>query len=144
MNAIQERERGMKKGQGELLFKDEVYRIVGAAMEISNHLGCGFLEPVYQEVLAIEFDERRIPHVPQALIQISYKGRVLKKEYVVDFLCFGQILVEIKAIKTITGIEEAQLLNYLKATHLPLGLLINFGGPQLEWKRYASTRSNRE
>ena len=109
---------------------------MGAAMEVSNQLGCGFLEAVYQEALEIELVERRIPHVPQKPIAISYKDRVLKKEYVADFLCHDQIVVEIKAIKAITGIEEAQLLNYLKATNLPLGLIVNFGTPKLEWKRY--------
>jgi GxxExxY protein len=128
----------------ELIFKDEVYQIVGAAMEVSNQLGCGFLEAVYQEALGIEFDERRIPNAPQKRIEISYKGRVLNKEYIADFLCYDLIVVEIKAIKTITGIEEAQILNYLKATDLTLGLILNFGAPQLEWKRYASTKTNCE
>ena len=84
----------MDAGQRELIFKDEVYQIVGAAMEVSNQLGCGFLEPVYQEALEIELDERRIPHVPQKRIEIFYKGRLLKKEYVADFLCYEQIVVE--------------------------------------------------
>jgi GxxExxY protein len=127
----------------ELLLKDEVYQIVGAAMEVSSQLGCGFLEAVYQEVLGIELDARRIPNTPQKGIQISYKGRLLKKEYIADFICHGQIIVEIKAIKAITGIEEAQILNYLKATSLPLGLIVNFGAPQLEWKRYANTLRDR-
>ena len=133
----------MDTNEGELLFKDEVYRIVGAAMEVSNQLGCGFLEAVYQEALEIEFDERQIPYMPQKRIEISYKGHVLKKEYIADFLCHNQIVIEIKAIKAITGIEEAQILNYLKATNLPLGLIVNFGTPQLEWKRYANTKRNR-
>ena len=133
----------MDANQHELILKDEVYQIVGAAMEVSNQLGCGFLEAVYQEALEMELDERRIPHVAQKAIQISCKGRVLKKEYIADFLCHGQIIVEIKAIKAITGIEEAQLLNYLKATNLPLGLIVNFGAPQLEWRRYANTKRNR-
>ena len=124
-----------------LLFKDEVYQIVGAAMEVSNHLGAGFLEAVYQEALEIEFTERRIPYEPQKRIRISYKNRILNKEYAADFLCYDCIIIEIKAIRNITEIEEAQLLNYLKATHLPLGLIINFGSRKLEWKRYANTRS---
>ena len=109
-------------------------------MEVSNHLGCGFLEAVYQEALGIEFAEQQIPHVSQKQIDISYKGRLLNKEYIADFLCHEKIIVEIKAIKTITGIEEAQILNYLKATNLPLGLILNFGSPHLEWKRYANTK----
>jgi GxxExxY protein len=130
----------MNSGERDLILKDEVYQIVGAAMEVANQLGCGFLEAVYQEALECELSERRIPYISQKEIQISYKGRTLKKEYVADFLCHELIIVEIKAIKAITTIEEAQLLNYLKATRLPLGLLVNFGSPQLEWKRYANTR----
>jgi GxxExxY protein len=130
----------MDVGNGGLILKDEVYQIVGAAMEVSNQLGCGFLEAVYQEALEIEFAERGIPFTPQMRIRISYKGRLLSKEYVADFVCYDQILVEIKAMKAITGVEEAQLLNYLKATGLPLGLIVNFGARQLEWKRYANTR----
>ena len=133
----------MDANERELIFKDEVYQIVGAAMEVCNELGCGFLEAVYQEALGIELDERRIPNVPQKGIQISYKGRVLNKEYIADFVCHDEIVLEIKAIKAITGIEEAQILNYLKATNLPLGLIVNFGAPQLEWKRYANTKRNR-
>ena len=109
-------------------------------MAISNTLGCGFLEAVYQEVMEIELAENGIPFEPQKTIQISYKGRILEKEYIADFLCYEKIIVEIKAIKKITEIEEAQLLNYLKATKLPLGLIINFGGKKLEWKRYANTK----
>jgi GxxExxY protein len=129
----------MDTTEPELLLKDEVYQIVGAAMEVSNQLGCGFLEAVYQEALELEFTERRIPHVSQKRIQISYKGRVLNKEYIADFVCHDRIVVEIKAINVITRIEKAQILNYLKATNLPLGLIVNFGAPRLEWKRYANT-----
>jgi GxxExxY protein len=125
----------------ELILKDEVFKIVGAAMEVSNQLGCGFLEAVYQEALGIELDERRVPHEQQKRIVISYKGRVLNREYIADFFCYERIIVEIKAIKRITGLEEAQILNYVKATNIPLGLIINFGTPQLEWKRYASTKA---
>ena len=109
-------------------------------MNVSNELGCGFLEAVYQEALAMEFGDCNIPFESQKRINISYKNRMLKKEYFADFLCYGQIIIEIKAIKEITGIEEAQLLNYLKATKLHLGLIINFGGSKLEWKRYANTK----
>jgi GxxExxY protein len=133
----------MNTNERELLLKDEVYKIVGAAMEVSNQLGCGFLEAVYQEALGIELVERQIPHEQQKLIEIYYKEHVLNKEYIADFLCHGRIVIEIKAIKRITGIEEAQILNYLKATNLPLGLIVNFGAPQLEWKRYVNTKGSR-
>ncbi len=132
----------MNANERELILKDEAYQIVGAAMEVSTQLGCGFLEAVYQEALEIELAERRIPYIPQKRIKISYKSRVLSKEYIADFLCHDRIVVEIKAIKTITKIEEAQILNYLKTTNLPLGLIVNFGTPQLEWKRYANTKRN--
>lgn len=131
----------MNANERELMFKDEVYAIVGAAMEVSNELGSGFLEAVYQEALAIEFEDRGIRCIAQPTVGIFYKERELTKAYIPDFICFDQITVEIKALKQLTTVEEAQLLNYLKATGKPLGLLVNFGAPKLEWKRMASTRS---
>jgi GxxExxY protein len=125
----------------ELLFKDETYQIIHAAMNVSNELGSGFLEPVYQEAMRIELAACAVPHEPQKKIAIHYKGRKLEKEYMADFFCYHNIIVELKAIKKITEIEEAQLLNYLKATKSPLGILVNFGNPRLEWKRYANTRT---
>lgn len=130
----------MSMVEHELLFKDEVYAIVGAAMEVSNVLGSGFLEAVYQEALQLELSARRIPFVAQSAISISYKGRILRATYIPDFICYDQIIVEIKALKALTSIEEAQLLNYLKATGRPVGVLINFGAPKLEWKRMVMTK----
>jgi len=130
----------MNANKRELIYKDEVYCIVGAAMNVSKELGSGFLEAVYQEALEMEFADCNMPFEPQKRISISYKNRMLKREYIADFLCYDKIIVEIKAIKSITGIEESQLLNYLKATKLPLGLIINFGHPKMEWKRYANTK----
>ncbi len=130
----------IRECNGELILKDEVYRIVGAAIEVSNNLGCGFLEAVYQEVLGMEFHDSGIPFEAQKPITIRYKNRILDKKYIADFICFGQIIVEIKAIRSITETEEAQLINYLRATKLPLGLIINFGGKKMEWKRYANTK----
>ncbi len=124
-----------------LLYKDEVYALVGAAMEVYNVLGPGFLEPVYQEALGIEFTERRVPSEPQKELRISYKGRYLKKTYIADFVVFGKIIVEIKALNHLTSREEAQLLNYLKATGMQVGVLINFGSAGgLEWKRMVLTQ----
>ncbi len=123
-----------------LLFRDEVFRIVGAAIEVSNHLGSGFLEAVYQEALEIELANCGIPFEAQKRLTITYKNRQLKRDYVADFVCFDRIIVEIKAIQSLSRVEEAQLINYLKATKLPLGLLINFGSRKLEWQRYANTR----
>lgn len=130
----------MNANERELIFKDEVYAIVGASIEVSNELGSGFLEAVYQEALAIEFADRKIPCIAQPTIGIFYKGRELTKAYVPDFICFDQIIVEIKALKQLTTVEEAQLLNYLKATGKPVGSLVNFGAPKLEWKRIVMTR----
>jgi GxxExxY protein len=133
----------MEMCEQELILKDEVYHIIGAAMEVANQLGSGFLEAVYQESMEIELRERSIPYTPQKRIDIYYKGNLLSKEYIADFLCYDCIIVEIKAIKRITEIEGAQILNYLKATNLPLGLLINFGTPKMEWSRFANTRRKR-
>lgn len=128
----------------ELILKEEVYAVVGAAMEVSNELGAGFLEAVYQEVLGIEFEARSLPFVAQPRVQIAYKGRILTKEYIPDFICFDQVIVEIKAIRELTNIEQAQLLNYLKATGKPVGVLLNFGSPKLEWKRMILTANERK
>ena len=120
----------------ELLLKDEVFAIVGAAMAVYNELGPGFLEAVYHEALEIEFAARGIPFESHQSLRIIYKGRTLKKGYEADFVCYQQIVVEIKAIDRLTGKDEAQLLNYLKATGLHVGLLINFGHPdKLDWLR---------
>ena len=125
-----------------MLFEKETYAILGAAIEVYNQLGPGFLEAVYQEALEIEFNDSEIPFNPQAELHIHFKGRQLKKSYITDFLAYDQILVEIKALDNLSSMEEAQLLNQLKATGCPLGLLINFGhSPKLEWKRRANTKS---
>lgn len=120
----------------ESICKEEVYAIVGAAMDVRWELGHGFLEPVYQEALEIEFCRRRIPFEPKQEIVIYYKGEVLKKKYEADFICYGQIIIELKALDGLGGREVGQLLNYMKATKFNLGLLINFGSPvNLEWRR---------
>jgi GxxExxY protein len=125
----------------ELLYKDEVYAIIGAAMEVYNTLGPGFAEPVYQEAFGIEMIERNIPVKPQQELVILYKGKPLQKTYLADYVAFEKIITEIKALDRLSSREEAQLLNYLKATNSPLGLLINFGAMNdLEWKRMAATR----
>ncbi|MEM7673280.1 MAG: GxxExxY protein [Verrucomicrobiota bacterium] len=125
----------MDSNERELIFKDEVYQIVGAAMEVSSSMGCGFLEAVYQEALGIEFSIRKIPFTPHPRIQLRYKGRMLQKEYIPDFLCFGEIIIEIKSMKSLTTNEDAQILNYLKGTEKSLGVLLNFGPTRIEWKR---------
>jgi len=123
-----------------MLFPDESYRIMGACFEVHNRMGAGFLEAVYQECLAIEFGEAGIPFVQQPSITLSYRGRSLGCGYRADFVCYGSILVEIKAVDQLAPTHEGQVLNYLNATGLDLGLLINFGShPKLESKRIALT-----
>jgi GxxExxY protein len=109
----------------ELLYKEEVYRIIGAAMEVHRELGCGFLEAVYQEALEIEFQMRQLPHQREVKLQIYYKKQLLKKHYEADFICFDKIVVELKALSALTSEHESQLLNYLKATDMRIGLLIS-------------------
>ncbi|MFZ5923458.1 MAG: GxxExxY protein [Chloroflexota bacterium] len=125
----------------ELIFKDEVYAIIGAAMEVYNTLGPGFSEPVYQEAFGIEMRKRSVPVKEQYEIVILYKGEPLHKTFIADYLAYERIVIEIKALDQLGSREEAQLLNYLKATRCPLGLLINFGAHNdLEWKRMVATQ----
>jgi GxxExxY protein len=121
----------------DLVLKDEVYQIVGAAMEVYWQLGRGFLEPVYQEALEVELRRRDIPFESQCRLTINYKGVPLHKGYIADLICFDQIIAELKASDRLTGADEAQILNYMKATSKRVGLLFNFGSAiKLEWKRY--------
>ena len=124
-----------------LVYREEVYAIVGAAMEVYNTLGSGFLEPVYQEALEIELSYRGIPFGAKRELKITYKDRVLSKAYVADLVLFDKIIVEVKALTSLTSREEAQLLNYLKATGHKVGVLINFGSDRkLDWKRMVFTK----
>ncbi len=118
-----------------LLYKEESFQIIGAAMEVHKQLGSGFLEAVYQEALAIEFENRKIPFVKEQKLEINYKGELLSKYYIADFVCYDEIIVEVKALTELSGTEEAQVINYLKATGFKLGLLINFGSRSLIHKR---------
>jgi GxxExxY protein len=119
-----------------LLFKDEVYTIVGAAFEVYNDLGPGFLEAVYQEALAMELTERHIPFVAHKELKIFYKGRALIKSYIPDFTCYDSIILEIKAIESLSPADQAQILNYMNAAQLTTGILINFGtAKSLQWRR---------
>lgn len=102
---------------GELLYKDEVFAIVGAAMDVHTTLGCGFLEPVYQEAMELELSERNIPYVAQQELTVYYKANRLSKTYCVDLMVYGKIIVELKALDHMTGREESQLINYLKASN---------------------------
>lgn len=125
----------------ELLYKEEVFNIVGAAMEVHRFLGPGFLEAVYQEALAIEFKLRNIPFVEFPKLKIDFKGIILKKYYVPDFLCYDEVIVEIKAIQQCTKEDEAQIINALKAARKVVGVLINFGEPSLFHRRFVNTKN---
>ena len=121
----------------ELILKEEVYAVVGAAIEVHRELGPGFLESIYREAMEMELSAGNVPFVAQQPIAVRYKGLILKKRYIADLVCFEQIIVEIKARPQLSGNEKAQLLNYLKGTGFPVGILINFGSPgKLEWKRF--------
>lgn len=110
--------------------------IIGAAMQVYNTLGYGFLEAVYQEALSIEFSRRGIPFSSQQKLRIYYAGIELQQTFKPDFICFDQIILEIKAVSALANPHRAQLLNYLRSTGYKLGLLINFGNPkQLEFER---------
>jgi GxxExxY protein len=120
----------------DLLYADEVYNLVGAAMDVRNSLGVGFLEPVYQEALSHELTLRNIPFAEQVELPIFYKDHQLDKHYVADLVAYDKIIVELKALAELTGREESQLINYLKASQLRVGLLLNFGSRgKLEWRR---------
>jgi GxxExxY protein len=111
----------------EIIYKNESYAIIGACFEVYNEKGCGFLEPVYQECLGIEFEHQRIPSIPKPSLTLSYRGRILNQTYAPDYVCFEKIIVELKAASSLTDEHRAQLLNYLHATGFELGLLVNFG-----------------
>jgi len=123
-------------GNEEELLKEEGYTLMGAAFEVYNHLGAGFLEEIYQEALELELAARQIPFVSKPRLQVIFKEQLLKKHYEADLLVYSDIVVELKAVRTIAPEHEAQLLNELKATHKRVGYLINFGAaPRLQWSR---------
>jgi GxxExxY protein len=119
-----------------IMYKEDSYRIMGACFEVYNEKGCGFVEPVYQECLEMEFGLLGILFQPQVQLQLSYKGRPLRQKYTPDFICFDRIIVELKAVSQLIDEYRAQVHNYLKATGHRLGLLINFGHyPKVECER---------
>jgi GxxExxY protein len=122
---------------GTLTLQNETYKILGACFEVYREKGCGFLEPVYHEALEIEFQLRGIPARALVVLPLSYKGRPLKKTYEADFICYDTVLVEIKAVSKLADEHRAQVQNYLHATGLRVGLLINFGHyPLIEHERF--------
>ena len=127
----------MLEEKTDILYREEVYQLIGAAIEVHRELGPGFLEAVYQEALEIELKSGNIPFQAQRQLVVNYKNKSLEKRYEADFICYDKIVVEIKALDMLSTREEAQLLNYIKATGFRLGVLINFGSrTTLEWKRF--------
>lgn len=123
------------------LFKEETFRLRGAFFHVYRGMGPGFLEAVYQECLAIEFAKRSLPFIPQATLRLRYEGQLLRQAYQADFVCFDRIVIELKAVRAIAPEHRAQLFNYLKATDLELGLLVNFGGSAgVEIERFARSK----
>lgn len=118
-----------------ILFKEESYKIIGACMKVHSNLGSGFLEAVYEEAIEKEFQNMNIPFLKQAKLNVFYNDEKLKKTYRADFICFDKIIVEIKAVGVMPLAFYKQLKNYLKATNLELGILINFGESSLTYKR---------
>ena len=117
----------MKSESVDILYREESYRIIGACFEVYNEMGCGFLEAVYHECLRIEFACQAIEFASKSELTLAYKGRRLKQTYVPDFLLFGKIVLEIKAVKEFAPEHRAKVHNYLRATKYRLGLLVNFG-----------------
>ena len=127
-----------------LLFEEETYRIIGACMSVHQKLGNGVLESVYQEALEKEMNKEEIPFERQKKIQIKYEDEYLEKYFMADFVCYHRIILEIKAVTALINDHMAQVLNYLKATNYPVGLLINFGQPSLIWKRLILTHDQHQ
>jgi GxxExxY protein len=121
----------------ELIHREETHKILGACFEVYKEKGCGFVEPVYQDCLEIELGLQGIPFQAQASLTLQYKGRPIRHTYEPDFICFEKIVGEIKAVTQLTDEHRAQLMNYLKATGLQVGLLVNFGHyPKVEYERF--------
>src|SRR5690242_7769843 len=120
---------------GSLIFADETFRIRAAVFEVNRVMGAGFLEAVYQECLGLEFQDRGIEFTATLPLKLAYKGRPLRQTYVPDFVCFDRILVEIKATRELAPEHRAQVLNYLRASGLKVGLLVNFGAAPAKIER---------
>ena len=126
------------------LYKDETYKIIGACFEVYNEMGCGFLESVYQECLELELKSQAVPFQPQQKLRLKYKGKSLEKTFEPDFVCFDKIIVEIKAVGALADEHRAQVINYLHASDMEVGLLVNFGNhKKMEHERFVCTMARR-
>ncbi len=115
--------------------KEECYNVIGCCMDVHNELGCGFLESVYQEALAIEFARKNIPYEKEKILDVTYKGQLLGKKFIADFICYNELIVELNTVDNFSNEHIAQVLNYLKATGCRVGLIVNFGRTKLQYKR---------
>ena len=122
-----------------MVTKEETGKIIGVCMDVFHELGSGFLEPVYQDAVEIAFRQAGIPFVREAQCPIYFRGVKINRNYEADFVCYGEVILEFKAVKCFAPEHKAQLINYLKATRIPLGYLINFHGERLTWERIVYT-----
>ncbi len=121
----------------DVIYKDESYKIVGACFNVYNEMGCGFLESVYQECMEIELEYQLVPFLSQAEIKLKYRDRLLKSKFIPDILCYNKIIVELKAVSMLVDEHRSQVINYLHASKIKLGILVNFGNHnKLEYERF--------
>ncbi len=128
--------------ENKIIYPEESYKIIGAAMEAHSVLGSGFTEPIYQEALDIELNRRGIPHEREKYLDVEYKGVHLRKNYRVDFLYYDKIILELKAVAELKPEHMSQIINYLKASGFKLGILINFAKTSLDYKRIPRAEIN--
>ena len=121
-----------------LLYSDETYKLIGLCMKVHRELGCGFLEPVYQEAFEMLLKAESVPYQREKLLPIYFMGQKLTKEYFADFVCYDKIILEFKAVSSLTAAHEAQLMNYLKASKMRMGLLCNFAEPSFVYRRFVN------
>ena len=125
----------------DIILAKEYYDVKGACIEVHKRLGCGFLEKVYQDALEIELKLRGIPYEREKRIVIEYKGYTIDHDYIADFICYGSLIVELKAVRDLHDVHKAQVMNYLRATQLPVGMLVNFGEKSLNDQRLVNWNS---
>lgn len=127
-----------------IIYKKESYKIIGCCFEVYKDKGCGFTEQVYQECLEIEFEYQKIPFVAQPEIHLEYRNKLLKQHFRPDFICFGKIILEIKAVSKLVDKHRSQTMNYLNATNFGLALLVNFSHyPKIERERFGNRKNRR-
>jgi len=127
-----------------MICDEQTYAIIGAAMTVHRELGHGFLEAVYQDALAIELADQNIPFAREVELPVAYKGKILSTAYRADFVCYEEVVVELKALNRLTEKEESHLINYLRESGIQRGLLVNFGAKSLQYKRMVFSRNLRE